>query len=101
MNLHAIATKQDAIWIINRVFQDVERGLINAQFRVEEFNHLCDIRFTLKIAPSLASFPSAVTAINPVFSFILTDIKSETISRTKRKFSTDCTINDIRSPDQV
>ena len=61
MNLHAIATKQDAIWIINRVFQDVERGLINAQFRVEEFNHLCDIRFTLKIAPSLASFPSAVT----------------------------------------
>ena len=88
MNLHAIATKKDAIWIINRVLQDVERGLINAQFKVEEFNHLCDIILTLKIATGLTSFPSAVTAFNPVFSFILSDIKSETISRTKRKFST-------------
>ncbi|HXX97845.1 MAG TPA: hypothetical protein VEL11_12110 [Candidatus Bathyarchaeia archaeon] len=88
MNLHAIATKKDTIWIVNRVLQDVERGLINAQFKVEEFNHLCDITFTLKIVTGLASFPSAVTAINPVFSFILSDIKSETISRTKRKFST-------------
>lgn len=87
MNLHAIATKKDVIWIINRVLQDVERGLINAQFRVEEYNHLCDITFTLKIATGLVGFPSAVTAINPVFSFILSDIKSETISRTKRKLS--------------
>jgi len=80
MNLHVIAKKKDAIWVINRILQDVERGLINAQFRVEEVNHLCDITFTLKIATGLASFPSAVTAINPVFSFLLTDIKSETIS---------------------
>jgi hypothetical protein len=87
MKLHAIVNKKDAIWIVNRILQDVERGLINAQFRVEEFNHLCDIIFTLKIAFGLASFPSAVTAINPVFSFILTDIKSETISRRKRQFS--------------
>ena len=87
MNLHVIANKKDAIWIVNRILQDVQRGLINAHFRVEQFNHLCDITVTLKIAPGLASFPSAVTAINPVFSFILTDIKSETISRTKRKFS--------------
>jgi hypothetical protein len=85
MNLHAIADRKDAIWIINRVFQDVERGLLDAQFRVKEFNHMCDLTFTLKIAPGLASFPSAVTAINPVFSFILTDIKSETISRTRKK----------------
>ena len=85
MNLHAIADRKDAIWIINRIFQDVERGLLNAQFRVKEFNHMCDLTFTLKIAPGLASFPSAVTAINPVFSFILTDIKSETISRTRKK----------------
>jgi hypothetical protein len=47
MNLHAIADRKDAIWIINRIFQDVERGLLNAQFRVEEFNHLCDLTFTL------------------------------------------------------
>ena len=99
MNLHVIAKKKDAIWVINRILQDVERGLINAQFRVEEVNHLCDITFTLKIATGLASFPSAVTAINPVFSFLLTDIKSETISRTKSRYSTDRTINDIRSPD--
>ena len=99
MNLHIIAKKKDAIWIINRILQDVERGLINAQFRVKEVNHICDITLTLKIAPGLASFPSAVTAINPVFSFLLTDIKSETISRTKSKYSTGHTINDIRSPD--
>ena len=99
MKLHVIAKKKDAIWIINRVLQDVERGLINAQFRVEEDNHLCDITFTLKIATGLASFPSAVIAINTVFSFLLTDIKSATISRTKSKYSTDRTINDIRGPD--
>ena len=85
MNLHVIADRKDAVWIINRIFQDVERGLLNAQFKVEEFNHLCDLTFTLKIAPGLASFPSAVTAINPVFSFMLTEIKSEIISRTKKK----------------
>jgi hypothetical protein len=87
MTLHVIANKKDVIWIVNRILQDVEKGLINAQFRVEEFNRLCDITFTLKIAPGLASFPSAVTAINPVFSFILTDIKSETISRRKKRYS--------------
>ena len=85
MNLHVITDRKDAVWIINRIFQDVERGLLNAQFKVEEFNHLCDLTFTLKIAPGLASFPSAVTAINPVFSFMLTEIKSEIISRTKKK----------------
>jgi len=83
--LHIIADKKDAIWITKRVFEDVERGLITAQFTVKESNHLCDITFILKIADGLASFPSAVTAINPVFSFILTDIKSEAISRRKRK----------------
>ena len=87
MKLHVIADRKDATWITKRIFQDVERGLINAQFTVEESNHLCDIRLVLKIAAGLASFPTAVTAINPVFSFILTDIKSETISRIKRKIS--------------
>jgi hypothetical protein len=46
---------------------------------------MCDITFILKIADGLASFPSAVTAINPVFSYILSDIKSEVISRRKSK----------------
>jgi len=87
MSLHVIADKKDATWTINRILQDIERGLINAQFAVEEYDHLCDITLILKIAPSLASFQSAVTAINPVFSFILKDIKSETISRRKRKLS--------------
>jgi hypothetical protein len=85
MKLHVIADKKDATWITKRVFQDVERGLITAQFTVKESNHKCDITFILKIDDGLASFPSAVTAINPVLSFILTDIKSEAISRRKRK----------------
>jgi hypothetical protein len=85
MKLHVIAHRRDATWITKRVFEDVERGLITAQFSVRESNHLCDITFILKISDGLASFPSAVTAINPVFSYILTDIKSEAISRKKRK----------------
>jgi hypothetical protein len=84
MNLRLIADKKDATWVVNRILQDVEKGLINAQFSVEESNHLCDIRLILKVAPGLASFPSAVTAINPVFSFILTNIKSEVVSRRKK-----------------
>jgi hypothetical protein len=71
LNLHVIADRKDAIWMTNRIFQDVERGLVNAQFRVEEFNHLCDLTFTLKIA-----LVSQATAINPVFSFILTHERS-------------------------
>ncbi|MFZ0513066.1 MAG: hypothetical protein WAM14_15765 [Candidatus Nitrosopolaris sp.] len=85
MKLHVIADRRDATWITKRVFQDVERGLITARFTVKESNHMCDITFILKIADGLASFPSAITAINPVFSYILTDIKSESISRRKRK----------------
>jgi len=85
MKLHVIADRKDATWITKRVFQDVERGLITAQFTVKESNHKCDITIILKIADGLASFPSAVTAINPTLSFILTDIKSEAISRRNRK----------------
>jgi hypothetical protein len=85
MKLHIIADKSDAVWIIRRVFEDIQRGLINAQLTVKESNHLCEISFVLKIADGLVSFPAAVTAINPVFSFILTDIKSEAILRRKRR----------------
>jgi hypothetical protein len=85
MKLHVIADRKDAAWITKRVFQDVERGLITAQFTVKESNHKCDIMIILKIADGLASFPSAVTAINPILSFILTDIKTEAISRRNRK----------------
>jgi hypothetical protein len=89
MKLHVIADRRDASWVTRRIFEDVERGLINAQFTVKESNHLCDITFVLKIADGLASFPSAVTAINPVFTFILTDIKSRVIFRRKRRIKLD------------
>jgi hypothetical protein len=89
MKLHVIADRRDASWVTRRIFEDVERGLINAQFTVKESNHLCDITFVLKIADGLASFPSAVTAINPVFTFILTDIKSKVIFRRKRRIKLD------------
>jgi len=89
MKLHVIADRRDASWVTRRIFEDVERGLINAQFTVKESNHLCDITFVLKIADGLASFPSAVTAINPVFTFILTDIKSKVISRRKMRIRLD------------
>jgi hypothetical protein len=85
MKLHVIADRRDAIWITRRVFEDVERGLITAQFAVKDSDHLCDISLILKIADGLASFPAAVTAFNPVFSFILTNIKSEAIFRRKRR----------------
>ena len=59
MKLHVVADRRVATWITKRIFHDVERGLINAQFTVEESNHLCDIRLELKIAAGLASFPTA------------------------------------------
>jgi hypothetical protein len=89
MKLRVIADRRDASWVTRRIFEDVERGLINAQFTVKEANHLCDITFILKIADGLASFPSAATAINPVFTFILTDIKSKVMFRRKRRIKLD------------
>jgi hypothetical protein len=83
--LRVIADREDATWITRRIFEDIERGLVSAQFIIKESNHLCDITIILKIADGLAVFPAAVTAINPVFSFILTDIKSEAIFRRKRR----------------
>ena len=88
MKLHVIADRKDAAWITKRVFRDVERGLITAQFTVKESNHKCDITIILKITDGLASFPSAVTAINPILTLILTDvsdIKSEAICRRNKK----------------
>lgn len=85
MKLRVIADREDSTWITRRILEDVERGLVSAQFMIKESNHLCDITIILKISDGLANFPAAVTAINPVFSFILTDIKSEAIFRRKRK----------------
>jgi hypothetical protein len=85
MKLRVIADREDSTWITRRILEDVERGLVSAQFMIKESNHLCDITIILKISDGLANFPAAVTAINPVFSFILTDIKSETIFRRKRR----------------
>jgi hypothetical protein len=85
MKLRVIADREDSTWITRRILEDIERGLVSAQFMIKESNHLCDITIILKISDGLANFPAAVTAINPVFSFILTDIKSETIFRRKRR----------------
>jgi hypothetical protein len=86
MKLHIIANKRDTTWITKRVLEDVERGLINAEFAVKgSDNHLCDVSFVLKITKGLSEFPAAITAINPVLSFLLSDIKSEAILRRRKK----------------
>lgn len=86
MKLRIIANRRDATWITKRVLEDVERGLINAEFSVNgSDNHLCDVNFVLKISKGLSEFPAAVTAINPVLSFLLSDIKSEAILRRRRR----------------
>ena len=81
MKMQIIADIMDAAWIARRVLEDVERGLINAQFTVKESDHLCDMTFVLRISEGLAGFRTAVTAIIPVLSFPLTDIKSKAIFR--------------------
>ena len=87
MKLRIIATRRDATWITKRVLEDVERGLINAEFAVKgSDNNLCDVSFVLKISKGLSELPAAVTAINPVLSFLLSDIKSEAILRRKKLF---------------
>jgi hypothetical protein len=87
MKLHIIANRRDATWITKRVLEDVERGLINAEFAVKgSDNNLCNVSFVLKISKGLSELPAAVTAINPVLSFLLSDIKSEAILRRKKLF---------------
>ena len=87
MKLRIIANRRDATWITKRVLEDVERGLINAEFVVKgSDNNLCDVSFVLKISKGLSELPAAVTAINPVLSFLLSDIKSEAILRRKKLF---------------
>ena len=88
MKLRIIANRRDATWITKRVLEDVERGLINAEFAVKgSDNNLCDVSFVLKISKGLSELPAAVTAINPVLSFLLSDIKSESILRRKKLFN--------------
>src|SRR5215208_240924 len=85
MKLRIIANRRDATWITKRVLEDVERGLINAEFEVKgSDNNLCDLSFVLKISKGLSELPAAVTAINPVLSFLLSDIKAEAILRRKK-----------------
>jgi hypothetical protein len=84
MKLHIIVDRSDATWLTRRVFEDIQRGLIIAQFTAKEWNNL-DITLVVKIADGLASFPATVTAINPVFSFLLSNIKSELIFRRNKK----------------
>src|SRR5215204_1488913 len=87
MKLRIIANRRDATWITKRVLEDVERGLINAEFAVKgSDNNLCDVSFVLKISKGLSELPAAVTAINPALSFLLSDIRSEAILRRKNLF---------------
>src|ERR671910_2500261 len=87
MKLRIIANRREATWITKRVLEDVERGLITAEFAVKgSDNNLCDVSFVLKISKGLSELPAAVTAINPALSFLLSDIKSESILRRKKLF---------------
>lgn len=85
MKLHVIADFRDATWIIKKILQQVECGLINADIKVKEFTHLCDITFILRVSEGLAGFPAAITAINPTLSYLLISIKTEAIVRRKRR----------------
>ena len=92
MRLHIIVDRSDATWLTRRVFEDIQRGLIIAQITVKEWNNLCDITLVVKIADVLASFPAAVTAINPVFSFLLSNIKSELVFRRNKRIKDNSSI---------
>ena len=85
MKLHVIADFRDATWIIKKILQQVESGLINADIKVKEFTHLCDMTLILRVSEGLSGFPAAITAINPTLSYLLTTIKVEAIVRRKRR----------------
>lgn len=85
MKLHIIADFRDATWIVKKILQQVESGLINAEIKVKEFTHLCDITLTLRVSEGLSGFPAAITAINPTLSYLLTTIKVESTVRRKRR----------------
>jgi len=88
MKLHIVADYRDATWIMNRILQQVESGLINADVKTKELTHLCDMAFVLRVSEGLSGFPAAITAINPTLSYLLTTIKTEAILRRKRRLRT-------------
>jgi Bacterial Ig-like domain len=78
--LHIIAEKGDAIWVTNRVFEDIDRELIETEFRVKKSEHSYDIIMTIDILK-----PYLLAAVGPILTLLLKDIKEGLIRRRKKK----------------
>jgi hypothetical protein len=79
MHLHIIANIEDATWVARKVFEDIDRGLINANLMIKKSEHSCDMFVDIK---SVLEFGSAVAT---VLTFLLKELKSELVKRRKKE----------------
>jgi hypothetical protein len=89
MELRMVADSQDAAWVAKRIFQDVDRGLIKANFMVKRSKYSsCEMVINIESIANIVgdNTYSAAGVIVTALNVLLRDIKFGTIlSRNKKK----------------
>jgi hypothetical protein len=89
MELRMVADSQDAAWAAKRIFQDVDRGLIKANFMVKRSKYSsCEMVINIESIANIVgdNTYSAAGVIVTALKVLLRDIKFGTIlSRNKKK----------------
>jgi hypothetical protein len=88
MELRIIADSQDTSWVAMRVFQDVERGLIRANFIVKRSKYSsCEMVINIESIANIVADNtySAAGVVITALNVLLRDIKFGTILRRNKK----------------
>jgi hypothetical protein len=83
MTLNVTVDREDATWISNRIYQDVDRGLISSVINTTKSENSVDLAITLNVNIDLAT-------IIPALTLLVYELKTKTITRylnRKRKLS--------------
>jgi hypothetical protein len=87
MELLMIADSQDAAWVAKRIFQDIDRGLIKANFMVKRSKYSsCEMIVNIESIANVANNTySTAGVIITALKVLLRDIKFGTILRRSKK----------------
>ena len=87
MELLMIADSQDAAWVAKRIFQDIDRGLIKANFMVKRSKYSsCEMIINIESIANVANNTySTAGVIITALNVLLRDIKFGTILRRNKK----------------
>jgi hypothetical protein len=86
--LRIIADSQDTAWVAKRIFQDVERGLIKANFMIKRSKYSsCEMVINIESIANIVAGNtySAAGVIITALNILLRDIKFGTILRRNKK----------------